>query len=1261
MNASTKIQPEKTNPDLQLAFDVGHSSIGWAVLQSVGPASARASDPSDINILGCGSVVFRADDCLASSRRAYRRQRRHIRSTKHRVARMKIILKHLGALTENDLNKPGCSWPWLLAARVLRGGKLLTWPELWDVLRWYAHNRGYDGNQRWSNREVIQAFSAVGLRQADKPNSEDEENLVAAAGSADAESGIQNDADSDVKKVKEAFKQMRDYGTMTMAETMTQHIAKFERETAEFHQGKRKEKPIRFKGLAAAFPRRIVHDVNGRRTLVGGVEWEVRFILRAHFGELSNCHEKLELTICGGLPEKPDDWTAIPCPPIQLHNRYQGGLLFGQLVPRFDNRIISQCPFTFAETYRNCIAKELSAKEAKRKAQIAAKVPGKNCLEFLEFRWAMTLSNIRIGFGNEVYANKEELRPLTIDERIKVDTRLRQFGFLKIEKDEVSKKTGLMKPGKNELREIVLQETKCDRHNLDSLLLHPDAKDGLKLVPVAGNVTSFRLAFSCFDAPRRDEKNGAYHDDPLRRRFVVQLLRQKTLTLNEIIRQLEKLGRGEIANRIRQAAKPDLLAAEFHCEKLNGRARFSRQKMKQALQQVFQKENPIHPLEEQGCLEQTDEIKRAAIQKDLAEQTNNHLVRHRLRILVGDPKAKRKPKPGEPKPGLLEDIIEEFAGGDRRRIARITIELARDLQEMSGMDNKMKAKELAAKLGHHEEVSEELAAKLRDANGNPLRDADGKPLFARPGLIRKARILDDLEKRCPYTGHDIEFVHLVYPHPKFGKADKDHIIPRSKRLSDALEAQVITFSEINLAKGQRTAIQFIHDLNLPENRQYKDRFGIKTEAQFRRDVDALWPKSDPFKRARAGGPKPTDDEARCWRRKQFLLKETWDEKEFTPADLTKTRHIVKLAAQQLESAFLELPQEQRPPVIPLIGAVTAAFRDKSWKLIGELAAVNPIVKETLDKGANDWKAGKNFNPKKAIREITYLHHALDALTLGLITNLLVPTGYRSLDGELARVIVKGKLTVDKEKDLDELAAFRSLCARMRLPRFGSIDNKNRLFIEGLSEPVKKQIRQCLAEKRVVQHIPARMDGLPVDQNMWRLKGWKSDGKAILEKHSRDASGKRKLDTPKAGADNKDRLFGWQPEDGQGKLKQLKAVLITNENFGVALTKPQPVIIPFHKVWKKLQELPKDHDGKKPKVVRAGALIEVPRGNHKGSWRIFSIKNNANGVAFALGQRDGLHPDNSKQNVLVRQLLKDGAVFQRSLLTGIAACPTTSSA
>lgn len=137
--------------------------------------------------------------------------------------------------------------------------------------------------------------------------------------------------------------------------------------------------------------------------------------------------------------------------------------------------------------------------------------------------------------------------------------------------------------------------------------------------------------------------------------------------------------------------------------------------------------------------------------------------------------------------------------------------------------------------------------------------------------------------------------------------------------------------------------------------------------------------------------------------------------------------------------------------------------------------------------------------------------------------------YSGFCGSVWELIVKRNLNDLERRQLAALAIF-------------DFNNENRFEMRDLDDNLKQQIRQRLAEKRVVQHIPARMDGLPVDLNMWRLKGWKPDGKADLEKHSRDASGKRKSDTPNAGADNKDRLIGWQPENGNGKLKQLKAVL-----------------------------------------------------------------------------------------------------------------------
>ena len=152
------------------------------------------------------------------------------------------------------------------------------------------------------------------------------------------------------------------------------------------------------------------------------------------------------------------------------------------------------------------------------------------------------------------------LRPLTAGERHKIDARVRRLGFLKLEPDKPGK-DGLVRPGKNELHTIVIEETKCDRHNLDALLLHPDSKEGLKLLPVKGDITAFRVAWSCFGNPQTDAK-GRYRDDSLRHRFTTQLLRgtkqnPKKLTIQKILDDLNRLKETDIAGRLLQAAKKE--------------------------------------------------------------------------------------------------------------------------------------------------------------------------------------------------------------------------------------------------------------------------------------------------------------------------------------------------------------------------------------------------------------------------------------------------------------------------------------------------------------------------------------------------------------------------------------------------------------------------------------------------------------------------------------------------------------------------------
>jgi CRISPR/Cas system Type II protein with McrA/HNH and RuvC-like nuclease domain len=113
---------------LALSFDIGYASIGWCVLSS--------NSSADPEILGTGVVTFPTDDCLASKRRDLRRTRRHIRSTRQRIERMKRWLSHRGVLTREDLDRPGHPAPFLLAAAALQEHKSLNGWELWTVLRW---------------------------------------------------------------------------------------------------------------------------------------------------------------------------------------------------------------------------------------------------------------------------------------------------------------------------------------------------------------------------------------------------------------------------------------------------------------------------------------------------------------------------------------------------------------------------------------------------------------------------------------------------------------------------------------------------------------------------------------------------------------------------------------------------------------------------------------------------------------------------------------------------------------------------------------------------------------------------------------------------------------------------------------------------------------------------------------------------------------------------------------------------------------------
>jgi len=1072
-----------TDKSLELAFDVGHSSIGWAVL-----SVSRSNELPELK--GCGTVLFPKDDCLASERRAFRRMRRHVRSTRLRIERIKRLLAHLQVLSSENLDTVSSSSPWQLAAFVLAGGGLLTWRQLWDVLRWYAHNRGYDGNRRWS-------------RQSD-------------------------DTDADTEKVTNAKALYQRYGTQTMAETLCKHLAVDPMgPTAASH--------IRFKDLNAAFPRE-------------DVEAEVRLILTKHLGKLSGVTPELIRALIGNDRDDETAWAAIDCPSLKMRLNYFGSLLFGQLIPRFENRIIATCPISFERCYQAVFAETADSAKASHEAEKQAKVPSKECVEFYRYRWAMQVANIRISTGDK------QSRPLSSQERNTLNARIEERGFFTA----------------GEFKSAVQQITGAVTSNLTQMLLHPDAAEALVLDPVRKLIhTKLENIWPTLTSQAQKRAAGKW-----RRGAAIKLGALGDWCGSErgafdaaIKRRLE----GEGTRRTRNQ-KPininDLLGESFSADSISGRAPFHRSVLREVVEFVFATDR--HPAEEGGPLFRSESLRQTQLQRAIENQTNNHLIRNRLTLLDR----------------LHRDVLKEYAGGDPSKVSRVTIEVNRDIREFSGKTAKDIAMDLGSRLSNFKGVVKKLE-----------RDLEGQNIRISPGLIRKARIAEDLGWRCPYTGKDYDSFALVHT-----RVDKDHIIPRSLKPSDGLDALAITFPEVNKLKGNRTALRFVEEFQGQAVPGRPD-LTIVTLRQYQAYVDRL----DTSKGH-------DDDKRRKKRRKEALQLKDYVDKEFTPRDLTQTSHLVRLGAQLLERVYI--PQKQKPVITSIPGSVTGAVR-KSWRIIGCLAGIN----QSLPADSVDISKGD-------LRESTHLHHALDACVQALASSLL------PRDGGIWEILVKRRLNGQEQQ-----------IAKTRLSGIADVDSEGRLRLRDLPKSLKEQIRDRLFEKRVVQHIPADQGGMACDQTIWRvfdptdehpsakriekwLKALKiqvpardADTVLIVCRKRKDGMGAESGKLLHEGKiwrwvydlKAKSALIGLSPRDPEkAKLKLIKAVKVLGDNFGLALD-PEPTILRPIKVWEQLAELRAKNGGKRPRVLRRGSLFYIPnktgRADYRGIWVVRSIKLN----------------------------------------------------
>jgi len=1074
---------------LTLSFDIGYASIGWCVLSAGAPA------PADPIILGTGVVTFPTDDCLASQRRALRRTRRHIRSTRQRIERLKRWLQHRGILSREELDRSGHPAPFLLSAAALRGHRLLTPFELWTVLRWYAHNRGYDGNSRWARNE---------------------------------------ETEEDTEKETHALDLMsRAPATGTMAETVCKCLA-----LDPAHSRTRIASTLPYKTLNAAYPRRIVTA-------------EVKQLLNLHLGQIPNLDaDAIEMILTPDeLPSEARSQLAAAN--IRLPKRYCGGLLFGQLVPRFDNRIIARCPITWAKQYDEAIQSGLTDPKARQQADKFAKVPAAKSTEFLEYRFARILANL-----------KAAGKPL--------DSTLRHRLWA-IAKERGSLSAPILQ------KEIAAHCGKVETNVEAYFNLHPDSADALVLDPAqdeirkaSGTAAKLSPIWSLLPEAAKQAARTAWSRS---RKITFHELLEKAANNPAVAAALQKTFAKD--NKPKRG-KTTYTSFESYLQKSGvspkfptGRAPYAKPVLRQVVTEVLAGFDPTKASAatdpEKGELKTangvlfdlnipTSRVRQLQNQRPLDQLTNNHLVRHRLLILDR----------------LAEDLSSEFCGADPTQVRRVIVEVSRDLREFSGMSAK--------------QITMELNGRLRDFKAAVKYLEDNAPHLPKNGsLIRKCRIAMDLGWCCPFTGEKYD----VWDLPKM---EREHIIPYATRNTNALHALVLTWPEVNRMKGKRTARQFIAECG-SQPIPGKSNLTLFTLRGYDEFVDHLDTKGH------------DNDIRRKKARKALLATTDFEDKElgFTEGMLTQSGHLMKLALRGLSFTFPEATLD------PIPGSVTSEIR-KSWDLIGSLSMACPEVMDKIagkPKPKDEIRAITHLHHALDAATLALTSHYFPLKMGGLDqkgTIWLALLKRRRTDEEKKFLHSLGIFDRYQRHRRDkEGKEYEESDVRLRdLPK----ELKEQLalsFLEG-------RVMQHLPSDRSGTKAELNTWGVV------SIQGEGEDARVTLRQRATTVEKERRVLVHKEREERGGKLLGPMPEGGSGKLQSISGALIINENYGLALD-PVPTVIPFHNVQRRLDEIRKANDGKPPRILRNGMLIRLTNNparsqqDYTGVWRIASLKNN----------------------------------------------------
>jgi len=421
---------------------------------------------------------------------------------------------------------------------------------------------------------------------------------------------------------------------------------------------------------------------------------------------------------------------------------------------------------------------------------------------------------------------------------------------------------------------------------------------------------------------------------------------------------------------------------------------------------------------------------------------------------------------------VINQVIETYGKPDEVRI-----ELARDLKK-SAKERAETAKYINTATNKNIEFKKIITKTF------------GIPNPTKNDLI-KYKLYEELKDR----GYKTLFTNqYIKKEDLFSKnIDIEHIIPKAKLFDDSFSNKTLAFKKVNLAKADRTALDFIESDYNADLENYKQR------------VEELYNKG---KGVISKG-----------KYKKLLMAEKDLPDGFIERDLRNSQYIAKKAKQLLQEAIRT--------VNTTTGTITSKLRE-DWDLINIMKELNLPKYKAL--GLTEIQERKDNKKIEIIKDWTkrndHRHHAMDALTVAFTT--------------YNHVQYLNNLNASRDSENSKLYGIRTKITKIYEYKNG---NKKRKFIPPMSnfrEEAKKEIESILISFKAKNKVVTR------NINKTKLKGKDRYNTKIQltprgQLHKETIYGKMKEIVVKE-------------EKVGGKFDELKINQITKQNYREALLK-----------------------------------------------------------------------------------------------------------